>query len=246
MASCVAILMLGILPACGMKSPPHQASLRTGISPVRYSIQAGAFSSVENAIRLTRKLEDKGLDAYYYREPSGFFKVRFGDFSCRQSATRRAESLLADDTIEAYYIVSPDTYAAARLESLDYAYLREDIVQTAEGYIGVPYQWGGTSVDEGFDCSGLVMAVYRLNGLNLPRSSKDQYASGIPVDQSTLQKGDLVFFSFARGRKVTHVGIYTGGGRFIHAPGEGKVIRRDNLLTPVFQDQFTGARTYIR
>ncbi|MDZ7700167.1 MAG: NlpC/P60 family protein [Deltaproteobacteria bacterium] len=212
---------------------------------MRYTIQAGAFSSVENAIRLTRALEDKGLDAYYYREYSGFFKVRFGEFASRREATARAQSLLADGTIEAYYIVSPDAYAAARSGS-PVSNIRSDIVETAERFIGVPYQWGGDSRDRGFDCSGLVMAVYRLNGFNLPRSSREQYASGVPVDRNTLKKGDLVFFSFARGRKVTHVGIYTGGGRFIHAPGEGKVIRRDKLFTPVFQDQFTGARTYIR
>jgi len=242
----LSLFCLIALCACALKpaAPPLPPYAET--SPVRYVIQAGAFSSVENAIRMTRSLKAHGLDAYYYREPSGFYRVRFGDFASREEAIDRARSLLKDGIIDAYYVVSPDAYAAARTGSLDTSRLRADIVDTAERFIGVPYQWGGISQDEGFDCSGLVMAVYRLNGLNLPRSSKDQYASGKPVDRSALKKGDLVFFSFARGRKVSHVGIYTGANRFIHAPGEGKVIRKDALSNPSFQARFVGARAYLR
>jgi cell wall-associated NlpC family hydrolase len=238
--------MLGMLTGCGLKATPPSPPSDSGISPVRYTIQAGAFSSVENAIRMTRSLESHGLDAYYYREPSGFFRVRFGDFASREEATDRARSLLADGIIDAYYVVSPDAYAIARTGYPNTSRLRADIVETAERFIGVPYQWGGTSREDGFDCSGLVMAVYQLNGFKLPRASSDQYASGRPVAQYQLKGGDLVFFSFSQGKKVSHVGIYAGKGYFIHAPGRGKFIRKDALSNPSFQARFVGARTYLR
>ncbi|MFZ5565019.1 MAG: C40 family peptidase, partial [Thermodesulfobacteriota bacterium] len=122
-------------------------------------------------------------------------------------------------------------------------YLREEIIKTARSFIGLPYLWGGTSADTGFDCSGLAMAVYRLNGLDLPRSSAEQYEKGEPVSRGDLEKGDLVFFS--AGGKINHVGIYVGEGRFIHAPGRGKTVRYDSLDLSYFRNGFRGARSYM-
>jgi hypothetical protein len=240
-------LMLLALSACAVKAPPPPPSPPTPpeISFMQYTIQAGAFSDVQNAIRLTRSLEEKGLSAYYFRHKDGLFKVRFGEFATPSEALARAQSLLSEGIIQAYYIVSPESYPAAK-PGFSAAALRADLVETAESFIGIPYQWGGTSPDEGFDCSGLVMAVYQLNGFNLPRSSRDQFASGRPVDRHTLQKGDLVFFSFLKKDAVSHVGMYTGDDAFIHAPGRGKIIRKDSLSTPCFATRFAGARAYLR
>jgi cell wall-associated NlpC family hydrolase len=88
------------------------------------------------------------------------------------------------------------------------------------------------------------MAAYRLNGLDLPRSSAEQYEKGEPVDRGDLEKGDLVFFSGAGG-KINHVGIYAGDGRFVHAPGRGKTVRYDSLDLPYFRDTYRGARSYV-
>ena len=115
----------------------------------------------------------------------------------------------------------------------------------ALGYQRVPYSWGGTSPQQGFDCSGLTMAVFKLNGMKLPRSSKDQFAVGTPISQSQLSKGDLVFFATSQGKKITHVGIYTGDGKFIHAPGKDKRIRIDSLTNGYFKTHYMGARTYL-
>ena len=101
------------------------------------------------------------------------------------------------------------------------AYLREELVRSARSFLGVPYLWGGASLDTGFDCSGLTMTVYQLCGLDLPRTSREQYLAGNPVELSTLEKGDLVFFA-PGGDKISHVGIYAGNGQFIHAPEKGK------------------------
>jgi cell wall-associated NlpC family hydrolase len=89
------------------------------------------------------------------------------------------------------------------------------------------------------------MAIYQLNGLNLPRSSEEQYRAGIPVKQSQLLRGDLVFFATSTGKKISHVGVYAGDNKFIHAPGRGKRIRADSLSNRYFKTRYAGARTYL-
>jgi hypothetical protein len=210
-----------------------------------FAIQVGAFSVVGNAIHLTHSLNKQNLNAYYFVHESGLYKVRFGDFSTKEEARNRGERLVASGVIEEFYIVSPTDYSVAKRVTRGEAFLRNEIVSTAESFIGIPYSWGGTSAQQGFDCSGLTMAVYELNGLKLPRSSKDQFAVGTPINQSQLSRGDLVFFATSRGKKVTHVGIYTGDGQFIHAPGRDKRIRVDSLLNGYFKIHFMGARTYL-
>jgi hypothetical protein len=210
-----------------------------------YSIQMGAFSHVANAVRLTASLERQGLDAYYYPHKKGLFKVRFGNYSSRGAALRKAESLLQAGIIDEYYIVSPHDYVASQRGSRGIPSLRDRIVKTAEGFIGIPYRWGGASPDKGFDCSGLTMAVYRLNGLDLPRSSKEQYKIGDAVQRKELARGDLVFFATSSRRRVSHVGVYAGYGRFIHAPGKGKKICYGALSDTYFRSRYMGGRRYL-
>ena len=89
------------------------------------------------------------------------------------------------------------------------------------------------------------MTAYHLNGLNLPRSSKEQYRAGVSIKRSQLRRGDLVFFAISIGRRVSHVGIYAGDDRFIHAPGKGKRVRIDALSSRYFKTRYVGARTYL-
>jgi len=109
----------------------------------------------------------------------------------------------------------------------------------------VPYLWGGTSVETGFDCSGLTMTVYQLNGIDLPRTSGEQFGTGAEVDEKDLRRGDLVFFATGKSGKVSHVGVYIGDGRFIHAPGRGKKIRSDVLANNYYRKRYLGARNYL-
>ena len=209
------------------------------------TIQAGAFAQVENAVRLTEKLKSQGLDATYFKAADGLFKVRFGNFSSKDQAKLRAQSLQSAGVIEEFYIVLPEDSAAAKRKQYGTDYLRESLVKSARDFIGVPYLWGGASAEAGFDCRGLTMTVYQLNGLDLPRHSATQYDAGDAIDQSDLQKGDLVFFLMKGRGKVSHVGIYIGSGRFIHAPSRGKRIRIDSLSNEYFAKHYVGAKNYL-
>ena len=208
-----------------------------------FTIQAGAFSDVNNAARLTDALKKQGLDAYYFACDSNMYKVRFGNFTTEASARKKAEKLKFAGIIDDFYIVTPDDYGLSSI--LPEGEIREHIATTALSFVGIPYLWGGASRDEGFDCSGLAMAIYRHNGLILPRTSVDQFESGNPVNVEDLKKGDLVFFATSGKKKVSHVGIYTGDGKFIHAPGRGKVICMDLLSNTYFAKRYVGCRSYL-
>jgi cell wall-associated NlpC family hydrolase len=241
-----------LVAACAGKTvvepqlPPRPERPKKELAPMGYSIQVGAFLKVENAVRLTESLEKQGLSAYYFHHETGYYKVRFGDFSSQEKAGLKARSLSAAGVVDdGYYIVSPEDYAAAKARVYGAAHLRKEIVQTAESFIGIPYRWGGDSPDNGFDCSGLAMAVYQYNGLNLPRSSREQYKAGAPVERHELARGDLVFFATSGMRRVSHVGVYTGNGCFVHAPGKGKTIRVNSLSDRYYATRYVGARTYL-
>ena len=227
-------------------SPPPPVRQKPALELMGYTIQAGAFKKVENAVHLTELLKDRGLDATYFLASDKFFKVRFGNFTTKENARQRAQSLKESGIIEEFYIVQPEDYSVAKRKQYGTDYLREALVKSAKDFIGVPYLWGGTSSDNGFDCSGLTMTVYQLNGLDLPRNSKRQFDVGSPVDRiSDLQKGDLVFFSARWKFGVSHVGIYIGNGQFIHASSQGKKIRIDSLSTVYFVKHYMGGKTYL-
>ncbi len=229
------------IPTAPVAAPLHQAEL----SRMQYSIQVGAFSVLGNAVRLMQNLEKLGLEAYYFRDQDNLYKVRFGNYPNYHRARQKAEQLQARGTIGQFFVVIPESYSAALIPRLGTDHLRNEIVRTAHGFIGIPYQWGGTSEQSGFDCSGLTMVVYRQNGLNLPRVSRNQFQAGRPVHLSAIQKGDLVFFATTSAGQVSHVGIYIGNGRFIHAPSTGRNVTIERISNPYFRSRFVGARTYI-
>jgi hypothetical protein len=211
-----------------------------------YSIQIGAFANLDNAVRLSKALKRRGLDAYYFVHETGLYKVRFGDFPTKKAAHKKAEAVRAAGIIDTYYLVRPNEYAVVKQRRRGgRSYLRNEIVGTAQRFLGIPYRWGGSSRQQGFDCSGLTMVVYQLNGLHLPRSSIEQYRVGTPVRRSQLSRGDLVFFATSGGRRVSHVGIYVGNDTFIHAPRRGKKIRTERLTKRYFKNRYVGARTYL-
>lgn len=248
-AACGAMVLM--LSGCGggyhvVQPLPPPSPQQGSLEHVGYTIQAGAFARVENAANLAENLRQRNIDATYFLADDGLYKVRFGNFAGREEARSRAESLRRARVIDAFYIVSPDQYATARAETRGTSYVRTEIVKTARSFLGVPYLWGGTSAETGFDCSGLTAASYKLNGLSLPRSSREQFALGSPVNRESLSPGDLVFFANG-GNEINHVGIYTGSDRFIHSPGQGKNIREDSLSGSAgyYEKRFRGGRSYL-
>ena len=110
------------------------------------------------------------------------------------------------------------------------------VVGVAMQYLGVPYVWGGAS-PSGFDCSGFIMYVYAQMGVSLPHHAASQYSAGSPVSRDALEPGDLVFFN-----GLGHVGIYIGGGQFIHAPHTGDVVKISSLSDSWYASTWVGAR----
>jgi peptidoglycan DL-endopeptidase CwlO len=111
-----------------------------------------------------------------------------------------------------------------------------EVVPIALRYLGVPYVWGGAS-PSGFDCSGFTMYVYGKIGISLPHYVSWQYRYGSPVSRSQLAPGDLVFFN-----GLGHVGIYIGGGRFVHAPHTGDVVKISSIWDSWYASTWVGGR----
>ena len=120
-----------------------------------------------------------------------------------------------------------------------------ELVSNAMDLLGVPYRRGGSSFETGFDCSGFVRTLYEQTaGLLLPRSAAQQAAATEKIDRSDLQPGDLVFFNTMR-RAFSHVGIYVGEGKFIHAPKPGAKVRVDDMGGSYWTRRFDGARRVL-
>lgn len=117
-----------------------------------------------------------------------------------------------------------------------------ELVVSAMGFLGVPYKRGGNSAETGFDCSGFVRAMYQQTiGLMLPRTANQQAQATQEIDKSELQPGDLVFFNTLR-RAFSHVGIYVGDNKFIHAPKPGAQVRVEDMRVGYWRTRFNGAR----
>jgi cell wall-associated NlpC family hydrolase len=114
------------------------------------------------------------------------------------------------------------------------------VVGIAMQYLGIPYLWGGASPTTGFDCSGFSMYVYAQVGVSLPHYAASQYTYGVPVSYDQLQPGDLVFFN-----GLGHMGIYIGGGQFIHSPHTGDVVKISSLSDSWYAATYVGARRIL-
>ena len=136
----------------------------------------------------------------------------------------------------------PEAATAPVIRSTDEA---STVAMQALAYLGTPYRTGGLSPQTGFDCSGLVAYAYREGaGLALPRNTRDLSHVGEPVERTALRPGDLVFYNTQR-REYSHVGIYLGEDRFIHAPSSGGEVRVENLRAGYWVRRYSGARRVI-
>lgn len=216
-----------------------------------YAVRFGDFPSKEKARAAANRLvEDKLISSYYIASPN---EVVFA--SSKPTVIQRPST---DTRLPAYKppagrtnelglpVEEPGTVKpkppAARPGERDMGYIA---ARTAERFIGIPYQWGGNTVVDGLDCSGFTRAVYNLCGISIPRTSREQFNAGNPVDKNELRDGDLVFFG-ASASSINHVGIYVGNGKFVHAPKRGEDIKTASISESYFERRFVGARRYVQ
>lgn len=123
---------------------------------------------------------------------------------------------------------------------------QKELVDSAKQFVGLPYLWAGASA-YGFDCSGLMYAVYKNHGILIPRDSSVQATYGTAVKRKDLQPGDLMFFADNKGKgKVYHVSMYIGDGKMVHAPNSSKKIEIVNIDRGTYKTNYAGARRYLK
>lgn len=207
-----------------------------------YAVRFGDFPSKEKARIVANKLvADRLIDSYYIAPPNEivFSRPREAGWEKLQPDEIRNPREPLQPVVPKEPPVKPQPKPAKKEKDMG-----EIAARTAERFVGIPYRWGGDNVVEGMDCSGFVRAVYNLCGLSIPRTSRDQYRAGDAVSRQDLQDGDLVFFG-ASADKINHVGIYVGGGKFVHAPRRGEEIRVTSVDENYFDKRYVGARRYF-
>jgi len=170
-----------------------------------------------------------GTNVDIIEETSGWYQIKFDDNTAYVSS-------------EYVELNSTESGLITTFTSLP---VGSDIVAYAEKYIGVPYQYGGTTPN-GFDCSGFVKYVMDYFGYTLPHSSNEQYSYGTRVEKSQIMIGDLVFFIYPGSTRISHVGIYVGDGNFIHSPIQGQSVKIDSLETGYFANCYYGATRVVK
>jgi cell wall-associated NlpC family hydrolase len=161
-------------------------------------------------------------------------RARLAAAEAARASLRQGSLEVATDPVAAP--VSDDGSTSVNVPPAKYG----GVVGIAMQYLGVPYVWGGAS-PSGFDCSGLVMYVYAQVGVSLPHNAAMQYNSvGVFVSRDQLQPGDLVFFD-----GLGHMGMYIGGGQFVHAPHTGDVVKISSLYDSWYSGSYVGAKRVL-
>ena len=188
-----------------------------------------SWLSIEGEARRRQTLDDVSPADYPVHDEWEYrvgLALRFGGGEPR-AATSRAPGPRRGGSVPGRGTRTIETRDERRAASA--AEIADNTIALGERYIGTPYVWGGESPD-GFDCSGFVQYVYRRQGIDLPRVSRDQAHAGraLPTSLSGIARGDLLFFA-GDGRTVSHVGIYAGDGRMLHSSSSGRGVRYDDL-----------------
>ena len=135
--------------------------------------------------------------------------------------------------------------APVRINHISHSEASPELMLQSMSLIEKPYRFGGSDRNSGFDCSGMVQYVYKTSiNVSLPRTARDMAAAGISINKSQLKVGDLVFFN-TNGNRYSHVGLYIGDGRFIHAANSRSHVKVNNLSEKYYSQHFDGARTFF-
>lgn len=209
-----------------------------------YAVRFGDFPSKEKARAAAGKLvADRLINGYYIAPPNEIVFSKPREPGWQKSPPEEIKKLQEHKSDRVASI--PPAEKPQKKASRGERDMGAIAARTAERFVGIPYRWGGDTVVDGMDCSGFVRAVYNLCGISIPRTSREQYKSGDAITKVDLQDGDLVFFGAAED-KINHVGIYVGGGKFVHAPRRGEEIRVTAIDEAYFEKRFIGARRYFQ
>lgn len=223
----------------GMQSSAEEESFTDAIRTWSYGGGAqtplGSILSVSAEARMRRLASPATFsDSQFVRNPE--FRVglslRFGGGSTSRSRRGEVYSGRRNDNPPAARRPRRSTPSTSwPVSSTSARGAAKRVVPAAENYIGVPYKWGGSSPQTGFDCSGLVQYVYGQQGVDLPRTSRQMAGAGMRVEPhiANLREGDLMLFS--QNGEINHVALYAGGGRIIHSSSSGGGVRYDDLRT---------------
>jgi gamma-D-glutamyl-L-lysine dipeptidyl-peptidase len=207
-----------------------------------YAVRFGDFDSKEKAKKVAQRLvSDRLIGSYFIAPPQKITMKKRGEPAWEKTpepSLKRPSPVVPKKKGEKPGEAVPPGGGKGRGDMGAIA------ARTAERFVGIPYRWGGDTVVDGMDCSGFVRAVYNLCGVNIPRTSGEQYKTGDSVAKDELQDGDLVFFGVS-GEEINHVGIYVGNGRFVHAPRRGDDIKFSSLEESYFAKKFIGAKRYF-
>ena len=231
-----------------------------------FAVQVGAFAREDEARTLVQSLATEGLPVYLaYGRPA---QVLVGAYPTREEAEQMALRIRLEERLvcrvlevgswEPLRLGLPAVAGGVRTPARGRGTpangdLREEksrgqydrLISLALEQMGRPYRYGGEDIEEGLDCSFFVQTVYRGMGVALPRTSGLQFRSGHRVTRQDLTIGDLVFFKRPGRRRVSHVGIYIGGGEFIHANRGEKKVTISRLDEPLFKRRYAGARRIL-
>ena len=205
-----------------------------------YKVRFGDYPTYEEAKNEALRIRKEGLIG-------GFFVIRPNSYAASKIKHSAEHSPKSRNKQKSNPDKKPAGRQSTKPESRDYTLsdLRKDLIKTARRFLGIPYRWGGTNADRGFDCSGLTLTVYRLNGFRLPRNAASQMRAGKRIPKERLLPGDLVFFDTAGRGSISHVGIYHGSGTFIHAPRRGKSVEITRMDRGYFKRTFRGGCRYF-
>jgi cell wall-associated NlpC family hydrolase len=211
----------------------HRAELRNAEAEQQQVVQerADAKASIESQLSDRRQLVQSIRSEIVRMKAEE--RRRQAELAREAAAARAAEAQQAEQAA----LGNPYATSTQPMVHLPPSSIGTTVVAIAERYLGIPYVYAGASPSGGFDCSGLVMYVFAQVGISLPHYAASQYGYGMPVSTDQLEPGDLVFFD-----GLGHVGIYIGGGNFIHAPHTGDVVKISSLSEDWYAQNYVGAR----
>jgi cell wall-associated NlpC family hydrolase len=198
--------------------------------------RAAAKRDLESKIAEQQRLysQVKGQIARLVQQQAARQLAMAHEAEARLAAQQQAQAQATAETVVGVSAVAPESDTVVAPPPT-----HGGVVGVAMSQLNTPYVWGGAAPG-GFDCSGLVMWAYAQVGVSLPHSSYAQYGYGVPVSKDQLQPGDLVFFD-----GLGHVGIYIGGGQFVHAPHTGDVVKISSLGEDWYASTYVGARRIL-